>query len=165
ANQPMHSADGRFVMVFNGEIYNFKELKDRLPGFAWRTHGDTEVILELFARFGPESFSWLNGFFALAIHDTETHKLYLTRDQIGIKPLFFSRDGAQLVWASELKSVLAAMPGRPAMDRRAVAYFLHLGYIPEPLTIYEGVGKFPAGHWAALDTENGDWQMQRYWDP
>ena len=66
ANQPMYSADGRYVIIFNGEIYNFKELRNKLPGFAWQTHGDTEVILELFAQFGPETFSWLNGFFALA---------------------------------------------------------------------------------------------------
>jgi len=164
ANQPMYSADGRYVIVFNGEIYNFNELRNKLPGFAWQTHGDTEVILELFAKFGTESFSWLNGFFALAIYDTATKKIFLTRDQIGIKPLFFSRKGDTLVWASELKAVLAAIGEKPAMDRRAVAYFLHLGYIPEPLTIYEDIEKFPAGCWAEFDTKDNSWQIQRYWD-
>jgi asparagine synthase (glutamine-hydrolysing) len=164
ANQPMHSADGRYVIIFNGEVYNFGELRQKLPGFAWRTHGDTEVVLELFARFGADTFAWLNGFFALAVYDTATQKLTLARDQIGIKPLFFSRSGKELAWASELKSVLAAMPAHPPTDRRAVAYFLHLGYIPEPLTIYEGIEKFPAGCWATLDTASGDWQMHRYWD-
>ena len=161
ANQPMYSADGRYVIIFNEEIYNFNELKGKLPGFEWRTHGDTEVILELFARFGPETFTWLNGFFAMAIYEIDTEKIYLSRDQIGIKPLFFTRSNGTLIWASELKSVLAGLNGKPAMDRRAVAYFLHLGYIPEPLTIYEGIEKFPAGCWAVLDTNSGDWQMQR----
>ncbi len=164
ANQPMHSADGRYVIIFNGEVYNFNELRGKLPGFAWRTHGDTEVILELFARFGTDTFSWLNGFFALSIWDTQDRKLYLSRDQVGIKPLFFRRNGRDLAWSSELKSMLASLPVKPGMDRRAVAYFLHLGYIPEPLTIYEGIEKFPAGCWAMYDTTNGDWKLTRYWD-
>lgn len=164
ANQPMYSADGRYVIVFNGEIYNFPELKNKLPGFPWKTHGDTEVILELFASFGPASFAWLNGFFAISIYDTQTGKIYLSRDQIGIKPLFFLRDSENLIWASELKSICAALPGTPKMDQRAVPYFLHLGYIPEPLSIYEGVEKFPAGCWAVFDTNTLDWQLQRYWD-
>jgi asparagine synthase (glutamine-hydrolysing) len=164
ANQPMYSSDGRYVIVFNGEIYNFPELKGKLPGFPWKTHGDTEVILELFAAFGPSSFAWLNGFFAFSIFDTETKKIYLCRDQIGIKPLFVQRNSEGLIWASELKAICEALPKTPAMERRAVAYFLHLGFIPEPLSIYEGIEKFPAGCWAVYDTNTRDWSLQRYWD-
>ena len=101
ANQPMHSACGRYVMVYNGEVYNFNELRNKLPTHNWLTQGDTEVILELFANFGAACLSWLNGMFALAIYDKTTGKLFLTRDQLGIKPLFYYRDEQTFIFSSE----------------------------------------------------------------
>jgi len=171
ANQPMHSADARFVIVYNGEVYNFNTLRARLPGFSWRTGSDTEVILELFARFGPEVFAWLNGIFALAICDTLEDKIWLCRDQLGIKPLFVKRGRGDLLFSSELKAITAVAPGqhtgtpaKPQINKEAVPLFLHLGYIPEPHTIYEGIEKFPAGHYAVLDVESGEWTQTRYWN-
>lgn len=165
ANQPMHSASGRYVMVYNGEVYNFNDLRSKLPQQQWHTHSDSEVILELFAAFGEQSFAWLNGIFALAIYDTQEQKLWLVRDQLGIKPLFIARGQSSLSFASELKTVAAA-GGTTArqINRSTIPYFLHLGYIPEPYTIYEGIEKFPAGHYGMLDIQSNNWQISRYWN-
>jgi asparagine synthase (glutamine-hydrolysing) len=160
ANQPMRSADGRYVVVYNGEVYNFNELRAQLPSVQWKTHSDTEVILELFAAYGPCSFASLNGIFAFAIYDTLEEKLLLCRDQLGIKPLFISRTDESLLFASELKALTA--PGAP-INRAAIPYFLHLGYIPQPLTIYEGIEKFPAGAYGILDIGRNEWTTARYW--
>lgn len=164
ANQPMFSADGRYVIVYNGEIYNFGKLKNKLPNFGWKTHGDTEVVLELFARFGIESFTWLNGIFAFSIYDIVEEKLWLCRDQLGVKPLFIQRNNEGLTFASELKSIIAANKSTNlAISKTAVANYLHLGYIPEPMTIYRGIKKFPAGNYASLDLKTGTWDRQQYW--
>ncbi len=161
ANQPMHSTDGRYVIVYNGEVYNFRTLRQKLSPFNWKTGSDTEVILELFARFGPESFGWLNGIFAFSIYDTVEEKIWLCRDHLGIKPLFISRDNEQLCWASELKALTHKKTLK--INRQAIPYFLHLGYIPEPATIYEGIEKFPAGYYGMLEIKTGRWTQTPYW--
>jgi asparagine synthase (glutamine-hydrolysing) len=169
ANQPMYSHDKRYVIVYNGEVYNFEVLKQKLPGFDWKTQGDTEVVLELFAKFGAESFSWLNGIFAFSVYDTIEDKLWLCRDQLGIKPLFIQRNNEQLIFASELKSILVSNQKHDnnngaLISKKAVAHFLHLGYIPEPMTIYRGIKKFPAGNYAVLDIKTNEWNRQKYWN-
>lgn len=164
ANQPMYSSCGNYVIVYNGEVYNYKELKNKLPDFCWQTTGDTEVILELFAHYGAESFKWLNGIFAFSIYDIAHEKLWLCRDQLGIKPLFIQKDEEKLVFASELKSIVAInKSSQLKISRTAVAQFLHLGYIPEPLTIYRGIKKFPAGNYAVFDVKTREWQRHQYW--
>lgn len=171
ANQPIYSACGRYVIVYNGEVYNFKELRQKLPGFQWKTEGDTEVVLELFVRYGPASFAWLNGIFACSIYEIGGSKIWLCRDQIGVKPLFVSISSGRLLFASELKSVVAALGGSFNHDnalkvsRTAVAQFLHLGFVPEPRTIFRGVKKFPAGNYACFDTASGSWTCTQYWSP
>lgn len=168
ANQPMYSADGRYVMVYNGEVYNFNELRAKLPGLQWKTHSDTEVILELFARYGTESFAWLNGMFSVVIHDKQEQKLYISRDQIGIKPLFYYKDEQSFVFASELKVIVnyaKSEKRKLAVNHTAIPYFLHLGFIPEPLTIYKDVHKFPAAHFAILDINSGNLDIRPYWKP
>jgi asparagine synthase (glutamine-hydrolysing) len=168
ANQPMYSSCGRYVMVYNGEAYNFNTLRSKLPNQVWKTHSDTEVILELFAAFGTISFSWLNGMFAIAIHDTIENKLYLCRDQIGIKPLFYYRDDNTLLFSSELKAIQhyfkkGATGTSLSVNHFAIPYFLHLGFIPEPHTIYDKVYKFPASQFAILDIATDKLQFQTYW--
>lgn len=168
ANQPMHSACGRYVIAYNGEVYNFRELKAKLPGFSWRTHGDTEVILELFAEFGASSFELLNGMFSLLIFDKVEEKLFIARDQAGIKPLFYYQDESRVVFASELKAVrtyLESVNLPVLINREAVPSFLHLGFIPEPATIYQNVYKFPAAHYAVLSDDSAQLKLSRYWDP
>lgn len=152
ANQPMLSADGRYVMVYNGEVYNFQTLQQKLPGHAWRSHSDSEVILELFAKYGTESFAWLNGMFAIAILDKQTGEVTLVRDPVGIKPIYYYYDGESFAFGSELKAIKRLNP-HLQLNRQAIPYFLHLAYIPTPLTIYEQVHKFPSGHYLQVKWE------------
>lgn len=169
ANQPLYSADERYVIVYNGELYNFQNLKRKLPHFCWKTNSDTEVILELFAQFGVECFSWFNGIFAFAIYDQQQDKIWLCRDQLGIKPLFVQRSSGRLLFASELKAIVEAQKvedglAKLKVSKTAVAQFLHLGYISEPNTIYRGIKKFPAGNYAVFDVKTQEWQRHRYWN-
>jgi len=153
ANQPMTSANGRYCIVFNGEVYNFNELKQLLQdkGASLKTTSDTEVILELFAQQGPSCFAALNGMFAFAIHDMEQNKLTICRDHVGIKPLFYYAGEKAFVFASELKVIKKMMGEQLSVCEKAVPYFLHLGFIPEPLTIYNNTYKFPAAHYAEIN--------------
>ncbi len=153
ANQPMLSSNGRYCIVFNGEVYNFNELKQQLAdkGTSLKTSSDTEVILELFAQLGPECFATMNGMFALAIYDKKENIITLCRDHAGIKPLFYFNDGVTIVFASELKAIKYLMTAKMQLNIEAIPYFLHLGFIPEPLTIYTNTYKFPAAHYVQID--------------
>ena len=157
ANQPMHSADGRYCIVFNGEVYNFKELKNQLidKGASLKTSSDTEVILELFVQKGPSCFAAMNGMFAFAIYDNKENNMTLCRDHVGIKPLFYYADENNLVFASELKVVKKVMGDQLSVNREAIPYFLHLGFIPEPLTIYNDTYKFPSAHYVQIKLQAG----------
>jgi asparagine synthase (glutamine-hydrolysing) len=162
ANQPMFSADGRYVIVFNGEVYNFREIAEDL-GVDLRTSGDTEVIVESFAKWGPECVHRFNGMFALAIYDTREKTLYLYRDRMGVKPIYYYWDGKLFAFASELKALLklGAMRGRVTVNREAVSLYLHLGYIPQPHSIYNHIYKFPSGAYASLSGDK--LKIQPYW--
>lgn len=155
ANQPMMSADGRYCIVFNGEVYNFAELKQQLKdkGASLKTTSDTEVILELFAQNGAECFANLNGMFAFAIYDSKLNTTTFCRDHVGIKPLFYYLDENNIVFASELKSVVNLVKDKLQINQEAISYFLHLGFIPEPLTIYQNVFKFPSAHYLQVSCE------------
>ena len=148
ANQPMFSDDGRYCIVFNGEIYNFRELAQQLPckGASLKTTSDTEVILGLFAQKGTAAFTGMNGMFAFAIYDLQEQVLTLCRDHVGIKPLFVYHVAETLIFASGLKVIRSIIGDALAINLEAIPYFLHLGFIPEPLSIYEHTHKFPAGH-------------------
>ena len=165
-HQPMRSADGRFVIVFNGEIYNYRDLRAGLErdGVTFRGSSDTEVILERMARHGVrETLPELWGMFAMAVWDTRERVLWLVRDRLGKKPLYYGRasDGAWL-FGSELKS-LRAYPGCPtAIDRDAVAALLRYACIPAPASIYRGIAKLPPGHVARLSA-SGDAHVEPYW--
>jgi len=151
AHQPMLSKCGRYVMVYNGEVYNYKELKKEF-NLTTQTTSDTEVILEAFALVGPEMVTKLNGMFAIAILDKEENKLFLFRDRLGIKPLYLYHQGVTLAFASELKAITSSLNAFPVrINNEAIPYFLHLGCIPEPMSIYKEVAKFPTGHWAMFD--------------
>lgn len=163
ANQPMPSACGRYMLIFNGEVYNFREIAKDLKQ-PLKTTGDTEVIIEAFAQWGPDFVSRLNGMFALAIYDKQDNKLYLYRDRIGIKPIYYFFDGDLLVFASELKALRAFLPitDKLTIDKDAVREFLYLGYIPAPHSIYQEVRKFPQGHYAVVDFAAGGMEMKPY---
>ena len=153
ANQPMLSADGRYCIVFNGEVYNFYELKQQLQdkGASLKTTSDTEVILELFAQKGSSCFAAMNGMFAFAIYDKQENKITICRDHVGIKPLFYYADENNIVFASELKVIKKIIGDKLSVNSKAIPYFLHLGFIPEPLSIYNDTYKFPAAHYAEIN--------------
>lgn len=164
ARQPMSNEDGRLRMVFNGEIYNYEDLRRRLQGAGHRfaTDGDGESILHLYEDLGTDCFSQLNGMFGVAIWDATRNRLVLARDRIGQKPLYYSFKNGQLVFGSELKS-LAQVPGIcEEIDPSAIDEFLTYQYIPHPGTIWKGVHKLPPGHFAVLDSSG--LRVERYWN-
>lgn len=148
SNQPFASADGRHVMVFNGEIYNYKELRQELvqAGVALRTASDTEVILELFRREGEDAFRRLRGMFAVGIWDTVDRRLVLARDPYGIKPLYVGQaSGGGVLFASQVKAILASGLVSTSLDNTGVVGFFQWGSIPEPFTLYKNIRAVPAG--------------------
>jgi asparagine synthase (glutamine-hydrolysing) len=155
ANQPMFSADGRYCIIFNGEVYNFNELKNQLKdkGASLKTTSDTEVILELFIQQGTSSFAKMNGMFAFAIYDNKEKTLTLARDHVGIKPLFYYQDDTSFIFASELKVIKYLVGTKITVNKKAIPYFFHLGFIPEPLTIYNNTYKFPSAHYLQVDID------------
>lgn len=150
-NQPMYSPDGRFAVVFNGEIYNFKMLKKEFelddPQVKFATGSDTEIILHAFKKWGVDMAYRLEGMFAIALYDKALDKLYLFRDRVGKKPLFYFWDHQHFIFASEIKGLLQhpSVRANKDIDIQAIHDFLHLGYIPGPKTIYRSIRKFPAG--------------------
>lgn len=165
--QPMHAADGRAVIVFNGEIYNFRELRRELEqaGFTFRTNGDTEVILAAWQKWGPDCLSRLDGMFAFAIFDLATRRLFLARDRFGVKPLFLAHlsDGS-IAFASELKGLLAHPQLRRRVNPQAIEAYMAWGYVPDSYAILAGVEKLPAGHFWLLEQGKAPGRPQRWWD-
>lgn len=165
ANQPMHSHSGRYAVIHNGEIYNFKEVRKELEGGqgGFKTQSDTEVLLESFEKWGTAAISKWNGMFATAVYDKEKKVLYLIRDRMGIKPLYYYWDGEFLAFASEIKALIGfkQVKNKLTIRKEAISEFLHLGYIPEPNSIYQNIYKLAAG--AYLKLEDGNVQIEKYW--
>ncbi|HEF4752134.1 asparagine synthase (glutamine-hydrolyzing) [Burkholderia multivorans] len=166
--QPMASACGRYVMVFNGEIYNHRELRAQLERVgrapAWRGHSDTEVLLAAFAAWGVDAtLRRATGMFALALWNREARVLTLARDRIGEKPLYYGRIGDALVFASELKA-LRAYPGFDGeIDRDALCLYLRHSAVPAPHTIYRGIRKLPPGTWIQFEHAQDTPRIRTYW--
>ncbi len=146
--QPMASATGRYLLVFNGEIYNFRELRHHLEplGYRFRSHSDTEVMLASFCHWGVEqAVQRFRGMFAFALWDRQERVLTLGRDRIGEKPLYYGWIGQQFVFSSELKALRQLPDWSGVINRRVLTLFLRLGYVPDPYSIYEGINKLPPG--------------------
>lgn len=165
--QPMHSADKRTTIVFNGEIYNFRELRRELTGegFQFLTEGDTEVILAAYQRWGVDCLKRLDGMFAFALFDAEKRSLFIARDRLGVKPLYLAElsDGS-LAFASELKGLLAHPLLKRRIDIAAVDDFLAWGYVPDTRCILQGVRKLAAGHFLMLEQGKPLNQPKQWWD-
>ncbi len=161
ANQPFYSHCNRYVMVYNGEVYNFKELAAKYKIVA-KTSSDTEIVLTLFTKLGVSFVSVLNGMFSITIYDTTEKQLFLFRDRVGIKPLFYYQSEGLFAFASELKSLKKLLNKKLSINKTAVSDFLYLGYIPEPNTIYEEIKKFPSGSYAIV--KGGALEIKKYWD-
>ena len=139
-DQPISNEDGSVHVVYNGEIYNFKELRLGLQeaGHAFRTDTDTEVIVHLYEDYGLECAKHLNGMFAFALYDERQQRLLLARDPVGIKPLVYSWDGSSLIFASEAKRFLAHPQFSPALNPDALHQLLNLRFVPSPMTLFKG---------------------------
>lgn len=164
-NQPFYSQCGRYVMVYNGEVFNYREIARDL-NLQLKTHCDSEVIIEAFALIGEGFVHRLNGMFAIVIYDIMTNSLHLFRDRLGIKPLFYFYDqlNQRLAFSSELKSFKKALSEHCGnINQQAIAEFLHLGYISEPSTIYQDIHKFPSGSYGYFS--NGELNIKSFWNP
>lgn len=147
--QPIYSEDKKIVIVFNGEIYNYRILKSKLEaeGVHFNTTSDTEVILKLYEKYGVESFKWLDGMFGFSIYDQNINKLYIARDFFGEKPLYYTNTGQQFLWASELKSIISTITTKPEISKKGLNLYFRLTYIPAPYTIYDNIFKLEANHY------------------
>lgn len=159
ANQPMVDSAERFVIVFNGEIFNFQDLKQELGAHVFKTKSDTEVILAGYQKWGKDVVNKLNGQFALAIWDKQTKELFLARDEMGVKPLYYYFDGRRCIFASEIKAILAHEVPRK-LNIEAFNHYLRVNYVPAPMTMISGISKLLPGHTATL--KEGKFSVQKY---
>ncbi|HMU89704.1 MAG: amidotransferase 1, exosortase A system-associated [Pseudomonadales bacterium] len=164
--QPMHSADGERVVVFNGEIYNFIEVRKKLQalGQQFRTHSDTEVILAGWAVWGEQCVDHFRGMFAFALWDRPRQTLFLARDRLGVKPLYYALIDGWLLFGSELKVLLCDPRLSRRLDPTAIEEYFALGYVPDPKCILSSVQKLPAGHTLCLQRGQGVPASREYWD-
>lgn len=165
ANQPLCNENRSLVLVFNGEIYNYRELRRQLiaAGHAFSTQGDAEVVLHGFERWGAGVLDRLRGMFAFALYDTATGELFCARDAFGIKPLYYAAEGDRILFGSEIKGLLAHPHARRSLNERRLAHWLCMEYLPDEETLFEGVRKLPAGHW--LRWRNGRAERDRWFVP
>jgi asparagine synthase (glutamine-hydrolysing) len=167
ANQPMSNEDGTIRVVFNGEIYNHAEIRSELEqigGHHWKTgHSDTEVILHAFEQWGIDCIERFRGMFAFALWDGRRRELWLVRDRIGVKPLYYSVHHGRITFASEIKALLADPQQHRAVNEQALYHYLSFLTTPAPDTMFEGIHKLPGGSWLRV-SEDGQIREHRYWD-
>jgi asparagine synthase (glutamine-hydrolysing) len=166
AHQPMANEDGSVVLGYNGEVYNFRELRHELEhrGFRFRSSGDTEVVLRAYEAFGDDFVRRLDGMFAIALWDARRVRLLLARDRVGKKPLFYADQGDRIAFASEIKSLLLCPWVRRSMDVERLPEYLTFGYVPHPYTFYETIRQVPPATLVAFDRE-GLTGPYEYWNP
>lgn len=163
-SQPIYNEDRSVVIVYNGEVYNFPELRKDLEskGHIFYTHTDTEVIVHLYEEMGADCISKLRGMFALALYDWKKQTLLLARDRLGKKPLHHALVGDTLYFASEIKSILAVAPELAEIDLEGVLQYFYYGYIPDPQSVFKKIKKLPPGH--LLEFQGGEIKIRQYWD-
>ena len=161
--QPIFSDDKQIVIVFNGEIYNYRTIKSRLvsEGVTFHTTSDTEVILKAYEKYGVESFQWLDGMYGFSIYDKNTNKLFIARDFFGEKPLYYTQNDKQFIWASELKSIIKTIDYKPNISKKGLNLYFRLTYIPAPYTIYEGIHKLEANHYLEYDLNTFEYNIHK----
>ena len=161
-HQPMHSKDGRLSVIYNGEIYNFREIKEELKDYPFVSTCDTEVILAAYLKWGISCVEKLNGMFAICIYDRETDDVYLIRDRIGKKPLYYEVEGGNLIFASELKPLMKRNGFKKEIRRDILSRYLFQQYINAPDTVFENVYKLEPG--AILRFRYGETKIWKYWE-
>ena len=164
AHQPMHDAENGNWIVYNGEIYNFREIRNELEadGATFVSHSDTEVVLKAYARWGESCLTKFRGMFAFALWDVRKHRLFMTRDPMGIKPLYYAESGRSFLFASEIRTLLRTGLVPPRIDPAGLLNYLTFGSVYDPLTLIEGIRAVPAGH--TLVWEDGEIRESSYWD-
>jgi len=164
--QPIHSQDGTKIIVFNGEIYNYRELRSTLMqyGAVFSTQSDTEVILHQFEREGTTCVHKLNGMFSFAIWDSQKKSLFLARDRMGVKPLYYYWDGKTFLFASEIKALIASNLVPRTLNPKALWDYLTFRYVPQPETIWQNIYKLPPAHTLTISFDKPAPQIKRYWD-
>ncbi len=162
-NQPMSTVDGRYTIVYNGEIYNYKEIKSKIgTEYLWRTHSDTEVILASYIKWGAECLHEFHGMFAFSIWDNIEKKLFAARDRLGVKPFYYTLYKNGIVFASRPKAFFNLIADfKSSINRQAMRYYLESGYIPSSLSIYNAITKLEAGHY--LEYTSGVINVSQYW--
>jgi len=162
SNQPLFDITGRFAIIFNGEIYNYKEVKSLLGEYPFQTAGDTEVVLAAYQKWGAASLHYLKGMFAFAIADKQTGELFVTRDRLGVKPLYYYKDNDVFVFASEIRSILASgLVKREICQEALIDYFSYQSF-QSPQTIIKNIFELPSGSYIRL--KNTDFQISNYWN-
>jgi asparagine synthase (glutamine-hydrolysing) len=162
--QPIYNEDHTVTVVFNGEIYNFPELRKDLEsrGHQFYTHSDTEVIVHLYEEMGADCITQLRGMFAIALYDAKRNSILLARDRLGKKPLYYALREGRLYFGSEIKALLAVAPELATVDPEGVLQFFYFGYIPDPQSAFREIRKLPPGHLA--ECKDGRIQVREYWD-
>ncbi len=162
-HQPMSSSDGRVSIVYNGEVYNFKELRDKyLSDVQFHSQTDTEVVLQLYIKFGISFIEKLNGDFAFAIFDRRKNKVFLARDHFGVKPLYYYYNGASLVFSSEIKGILS-LGIKPELDLNNIENYLVFKYSPKSQTLFRDIKRLQPAHYLSFDIKSANLEIKRYW--
>jgi len=163
-NQPMSTRNDKLWIVYNGEVYNFPEIKKELTarGYKFNSHTDTEVVLKSYEEYGPGCLEKFNGMFAFAIWDEEKKELFLARDRIGIKPLYYYLKDGRLIFGSEIKSILEADCVKREVNLQSMYYYLGYEFVPAPDTMFKNIYKLRQGHYAIF--KNSSLQIQKYWE-
>jgi asparagine synthase (glutamine-hydrolysing) len=166
-HQPMQSRDGNLILVYNGELYNFSELRTDLEekGYRFLSRTDTEVVLYAYQEWGVEAVRRFNGMFAFTLYDRRTEQLFLARDRFGEKPLYYCKRAGFFLFASELKALTAHVDFVPALVPEVLSLYLTFGYIPYPHTIYEQTAKLPPAHYMLVDIPSLECRIESYWEP
>lgn len=164
-HQPLTNEDETVWVVLNGEIYNYKRLREMLvqQGHRFRTQSDTEVIVHLYEQYDKDCLRYLRGMFAFAVWDMRKRELFAARDYFGIKPLYYYKDNEKIIFGSEIKSILSVKGIRREVSAESLLNYLTFQYVPDPNTMFEGINKLPPAHW--MHISNGRVTIKEYWDP
>lgn len=162
--QPMFNQDKSIVVVFNGEIYNFKQIRKQLEtkGYQFQTNSDTEVIIHAYQEYGDDCVNHFRGMFGIAIYDLRSNKLFLIRDRLGIKPIYYYLDDSQLIFSSEIKPILKHIDEAPKVHTPSLDFYMSVGYVPGEDTLFHNIKKLKPGHTLVLQDNNI--QIKEYWD-
>lgn len=163
-DQPVFSCDRSVIVMMNGELYNYREVRAELEtkGHKFTTKSDTEILPHLYEEYGDALLEHVNGMYAFSLWDAKRKKLIIARDRFGEKPLYYGVFDGKLIWASELKAIVAHPAVSPELDLNALRHYVSFDYVPAPMSIFKGINKLPAAH--VLTVENGEVKTRRYWD-